>query len=215
MRSILFRLRAAVLAHGASIVLLVPLNTSAQTPAATSSPAAVANSNELVGLWKAKRRFGPDSRGPVVIERVGRGYTADMMGFAVPVRVANEELSFELPDHDGSFRGKRQAGGSIRGFWFATTVNAATPVTLLPKGTNRWEGQVVPADDEQTFYLLLTRRPDGSLAAMLRNIERDYGALLGVRGLVRNGNVVSLVGRRGAQTRDTVIVTGTFDSTQR
>ena len=54
-------------------------------------------------------------------------------------------------------------------------------------------------EDTQTFYLLVSRRPDGSLAALLRNIERDYGALLGVRGLVRTGDRADLVGRRGAQ----------------
>jgi CubicO group peptidase (beta-lactamase class C family) len=194
---------------------LVPWIAPGQTPAGTSAPTAVANSDELPGLWKAKRRFGPDSRGSLIIERTGSGYTADMSGFNVPVRVTNEELSFELPNHDGSFRGKRHDGGTIRGFWLASTTNTATPVTLSPWGANRWSGQVVPLDDEQTLYLLLTKQSDGSLSAVLRNIERDFGASLGVRGLVRNGKAVSLVGRRGAQTRDTIIVTGSFDTAQR
>lgn len=174
---------------------------------------------DFVGLWKARRDFGPEARGPLLIVRTGSGYTADMIGFTVPVSLEGDELRFELPDGRGGFRGRMQAGGTIRGFWFPGAVGgwsqaAATPVTLMPDGGNRWSGEVVPLEDTQTFYLLVSRRPDGSLAALLRNIERDYGALLGVRGLVRTGDRVDLVGRRGAQTRDTVIVNGSFDSTQ-
>jgi len=172
---------------------------------------------DMVGLWKATRYFGPAARGPLIVERTGSGYTADMMGFVIRVAAKDGELSFELPNGEGAFRGKRQAGGTIRGFWFPGAIGSqgsATPVTLLPKGPTRWSGQVVPLEDNQSFYLLVKRQPDGSLAALLRNPERDYGALLGVRGLVRTGNLISLVGRRGAQTRDTVLIAGSFDSAQ-
>jgi len=180
---------------------------------AAGLPAQAADSSDLVGLWKAKRRFGPDVRGPLLLERSRGGYTADVMGLSVPVRVSGGELSFELPD-GGGFRGRTQAGGAIRGLWFSGGINAATPVTLSPRGPNRWLGTIVPLDDEQTFYLRVSRRPDGALAALLRNLERDYGAQLGIRGLVRSGDSVALVGRRGGQARDTVIVTGAFNRAQ-
>ena len=169
--------------------------------------------SDLVGLWKAKRRFGPDARGPLLVERSGTRYTADLMGFAVPVRVSGGELSFELPNREGRFRGRVQAGGAIRGFWFPSGTNSATPVTLSPNGPNRWRGTLVPLDDEQTFWLRVSRRPDGSLAALLRNLERDYGGLLGVRGLVRSGSTIGLVG--GRDPRDTVVVTGSIDTARR
>src|SRR5437868_2492179 len=140
--------------------------------------------NDIVGLWKAKRRFGPDARGPLLIQRSGTTYTADMMGFTFPVTVNNGELSFELPNRQAGFRGKL-VGNTIRAIWFSSPLGelgAATPVILSPNGPNSWLGQVVPLEDTQTFYLLVTRRADGSLAAFLRNIERDYGGLLGVRG---------------------------------
>jgi hypothetical protein len=194
-------------------LLGVSLLTGDQLQAQASDSAA-----ELVGLWKAKRRFGPDARGSLIVERTGSGYTADMMGFIMPVSVTDNELSFELPNREGAFRGQPQAGGTIRGVWFTAplgTLGSATPVTLLPKGPNRWAGQVTPADDTQTFYLLVSRQADGSLSALLRNIERDYGALLGIRGLVRTGTMISLVGRRGAMTRDTVLVNGSYDTAQK
>ena len=174
------------------------------------------SANDLVGLWKAKRHFGPYARGPLIIQRTGSAYSADMMGFTIPVSVKDGELSFELPNKEGGFRGRQQAGGTIRGFWFPVplgSLGAVTPVTLLPKGRNLWSGEVVPQDEVQTFFLSLSKRPDGSLSALLRNLERDYGAQLGVRGLVREGKTVHLLGRRGAQTRDTVIISGSYDST--
>ncbi|MFL5264698.1 MAG: hypothetical protein ACJ79L_20040, partial [Anaeromyxobacteraceae bacterium] len=64
---------------------------------AVELPAQTADSVDLVGLWKAKRRFGPDARGPLLIARTGPGYTADMMGFTVPVRASGGELTFALP----------------------------------------------------------------------------------------------------------------------
>ena len=169
--------------------------------------------NDLTGLWTAKQRFGPDVRGKLTITRSGAAHSADIMGFTVPVRAQNGELSFELPNGGGGFRGKVQSNGRIFGIWFPVPVGdlgPATPVTLAPAGPNRWVGQIVPQEDELTFHLLLRARPDGSYSAMLRNPERDFGAVLGVRGLSRNGNQVNLIGGRSA--RDTVILTGSYDT---
>jgi CubicO group peptidase (beta-lactamase class C family) len=174
--------------------------------------------DDLVGLWKAKRDLGPDVRGPLLIKRNGANFTADMMGYTVPITINNGELSFDLTTGDGAggFRGKL-VGGVIHGIWFASPLgelSSATPVTLSPKGSNQWYGQVVPLDDTQTFYLLVSKRTDGTLAAFLRNIERDFGGLLGVRGVVRNGNRIGLVGR-GAQAPDSVVITGSYDTAQK
>jgi CubicO group peptidase (beta-lactamase class C family) len=201
--------------HASVRILALSLIASAIT--ATVAHAQTEDAGELVGLWKAKRRFGPDARGPLLMVRSGNSYTADMMGFTVPVRVENGELWFDLPNREGTFRGKLQTNGIIRGFWFVAPLGdlgPATPVTLMPNGVNRWRGDVTPQDDTQTFYLLVSRQPDGSLAALLRNIERDYGALLGIRGMVRAGNRIDLVGRRGAMTRDTVLISGSYDTAQ-
>jgi CubicO group peptidase (beta-lactamase class C family) len=184
-------------------------------PLAAKLQAQTADTSDIVGLWKAKKSFGPFARGPLLITRAASGYVADMAGFTMPVTPRDGELWFDLPNRAGSFRGKVQANGSMRGIWFVAPIGdlgPAVPVTLLPDGTNRWQGEVVPQEDTQTFYLLITRQPDGSLGAVLRNIERDYGGLLGVRGVVRTGNRIELTGRRGAMTRDTVLITGSYDS---
>ena len=185
-------------------LLLWPGVARAQTPAA-----------DLEGLWTAHKRFGPDVRGPLILTRHASTHSADLMGYTVPVSLRNGEFTFELSNGGGGFRGRVQRDGSMRGTWFQVPLGElgpAVPVVLARTGANRWSGEVVPQDDEQTFYLLVRRKPDGSLSAMLRNPERDYGAALGVRGLVRNGNQVSLIG--GRTPRDTVITTGSYDTTR-
>jgi len=172
--------------------------------------------DELAGLWKAKRWFGPFARGPLIIQRTGPTYTADMMGKTLPVHVDKSDLSFDLPNGQGSFRGTLQAEGAILGHWFppASVIQGSryvSPVRLQPEGANRWSGEVVPFEDVFTFYLLARKRPDGSLGVLLRNPERDYGAWLGVDRLVRDGNGVKLIGTRPGQ-KEGALASGTYDA---
>lgn len=171
------------------------------------APAALAG--DLAGLWKAKKRFGPDARGPLLIERSGTTWTAEMMGRLVPVRAERNDLTFTLPNEQGTFRG-RLAGGRITGHWLRPAAPSnisvyASPVVLEPAGANRWSGNVVPFEDEFTFFLLLQPRADGSYGAILRNPERDMGGQYGVDRLTRDGNAIKLLGRR-----DRVVATGTI-----
>jgi CubicO group peptidase (beta-lactamase class C family) len=190
-----------------ALILIVTAIPAAAAPAAST--------DELAGLWQAKRWFGPFARGPLVIQRTGETYTADMSGRTLPVRVDGGELTFELPNGQGSFRGKLQTGGAILGHWFqprAINGNYASAVHLKLESPNRWSGQVVPLEDVFTLYLELQKRPDGSLGVFLRNPERDFGAWLGAERLVRDGNVVKLMGKRQGQTEDRELASGTYDA---
>jgi CubicO group peptidase (beta-lactamase class C family) len=174
--------------------------------------------NELAGLWKAKKRFGPDARGTLVLQRSGANWTADMAGRIVPVGSANGELTFSLPDNGGTFRGKLEDKGAIRGHWYrpgtplywkATPVGAS-PVVLKADGPNRWRGSVDPIEETFTFYLLLQPQPDGSFSALLRNPERDIGTQQGVERLTRAGNALTLIGKRGGKEQD--VAKGSYDA---
>lgn len=203
------------------VVVTLLLVTPSQPRLASPVSTAVAGSmDELVGLWKAKKRFGPDARGPLIIQKDGAAYIADMVGRKVPVRIDQGELTFDLPDNQGTFRGKFEAK-NILGHWFrpGTLVNgagsispvAASPVILKPDGPYRWSGIVIPSQDEFTFYLLVEKRPDGSVRILLRNPQRDFGNQIGVERITREGNVVKLIGKRRGETEDRVLATGTFD----
>jgi CubicO group peptidase (beta-lactamase class C family) len=180
---------------------------------------AASASEELTGLWTAKKRFGPDARGTLIMLRSGGRYTADLSGMKTGVTNANGALSFSLPNRGGDFRGKLDHG-EISGHWFryGTPVYGAdkpgpitaSPVVLKPDGPNRWRGTVDPAEETFTFYLLLQKRNDGSFSALLRNPEFDLGSQQGVVRLVREGNNVRLIGVRGGKEQD--VANGTFDA---
>ncbi|MES1240961.1 MAG: serine hydrolase [Acidobacteriota bacterium] len=181
----------------------------------TTAP--TASADELAGLWKAKRWFGPFARGPLVLERTGETYTAEMMGRRLPVRLGEGELSFDLPNAQGSFRGRLQEEGVILGQWYPPNARGmgfkyVSPVRLKPEGPDRWSGEVVPFEDTFTFYLMLQKRPDGSLGALVRNPERDYGAQFGAERLTRDGKIVKLLGRRAGQVEERELASGTYDA---
>ncbi|MBA2301882.1 MAG: serine hydrolase [Acidobacteria bacterium] len=183
---------------------------------ATAAPAQTPAPRTLEGLWVAKKRFGPDLRGTLMILQRGDGLVADIAGFAVPVRQQGKSFSFELPDGKGRFRGVRN-GTAIEGQWIQpVTVEGgaryATPLVLRSDGRGRWTGDVGPRDDHMTYYLPVTRGADGRLATYLRNPERNQGIFLGVSRIEEEGDAVRLVGTRRGQKEETVIATGTRDA---
>lgn len=206
---------ARALACGLALVL--PACAQAPTPAHKAALPA-ASADDLVGLWKAKRWFGPFARGALVVERTGTTYTADMVGRTLPVRAEEKgHLAFDLPGGQGSFRGKLEPGGAILGQWYppdsvTQIFKYASSVRLEPDGPDRWSGQVVPFEDVFTLYLLARKRPDGSIGVFLRNPERDLGAWLGVDRLVRDGNVVKLLGKREGEEKERELAGGTYDA---
>jgi CubicO group peptidase (beta-lactamase class C family) len=198
------------------ISALLPITTFHQSPATPKTGGV----DELVGLWKAKKRFGPDARGSVIVHKEGDGYIADMMGQILPVRFVGKEMTFELPDQQGEFWGKLERG-KIIGHWFrfGTLVNdfsikaptSASPVKLEPDGPNRWRGVADPMQDEFTVFLMIERQQDGTYRALMRNPERDIGNQMGINGIIREGNVVRLTGRRRGQNEDRDQLRGSFD----
>lgn len=164
---------------------------------------AVADTDALAGLWKARRWFEPDIRGRLIIQRTGDEYIADIAGRVLPIDVKGAELSFRLPSGEGSFRGRLESG-VIRGHWFKP---GASPVQLNPTGPNQWIGTVDPFEDTFTFFLLVSKKPDGTFSAVLDNPERDHGARLRIESIVREGGVVKLLNKEAK-----AVVTGTYDA---
>jgi len=175
---------------------LLPLGASAQTP-----PPSLA---DLGGLWAAKKWFGPEVRGRLIIERVDGGLRADISGRGAPVSRNGPELSFDLPGDGGSFTGRFEGSKVIRGHWIRGRTalsygRSASPVVLAAIDRDRWAGMVDPGDEEFSFYIFARRAADGSYAAVLRNPEFDLGNQRGARRLVRDGDTVRLMaGRSGA-----------------
>ena len=181
--------------------------------AATAPPA-----EDLTGLWWAKRRFGPDARGELVITRAAASWSADFMGGSYPVQRRENSLSFALPDSAGSFAGRVETDGrTVDGHWTQpnSVINGfqyASPVQLTAIAQGHWRGIVRPREDDCTFYLMLTGRPDGTYGAMLRNPDRNFGRQYGIDRLVRDGDSMTLMGRASERAPERAVARGSFDA---
>lgn len=132
----------------------------------------------------------------------------------MPARVDGTAISFVLPDGKGQFRGTLN-GKQIAGHWLGhksefNGTGYATPVTLEADGENRWRGQVAPLEETFTFYMPVTRRPDGTYSTYLRNPERNQGRFIPVSGIRLNKDLAELTGRRGNQA-DAVIAKVSYE----
>ena len=207
-------------ARATAVAVALSLSTAlAQAPSTSppSTPAVSSSSGveELAGLWKAKRWFGGFESARLIIERNGGAYTADLLGRTLPVRTERDALTFSLPDGKEKFHGRLEAN-AIRGHWMRAGTSekgdaTASPVFLKADGPNRWSGQLSPGKEEFTLYLLLQKKPDGSLGVLLGNPERDIGNQLGVQRLTREGNVIKLFGKRRGQKDEREIASGAYD----
>src|SRR3954470_10049175 len=113
------------------------------TAARESTPSAARPADDdLVGVWKAKRTFGPDARGPLMLRREREAWTADFLGRLRPVRSDRGELAFELPGGGGSFLGRLSADRQrIVGHWTPVPsvihgMRFAVPVVLEADGAD-------------------------------------------------------------------------------
>jgi len=165
-----------------------------------------AKSENLAGVWEAAR-YAPMVQGKLDIAVRNGNWSAQIEQYDVPVTVEDKSLSFELPDDRGRFDGEVDEGRStIRGHWIQPhTLSArrkyASPVILGLRAKDRWQGEVVPLKDEFTLYLVLNRRPDGSLGAIIRNPDRNIGIDWRVDRLEREGNRLKLIGKTSEQAR--------------
>jgi CubicO group peptidase (beta-lactamase class C family) len=159
--------------------------------------------HDLVGLWEAKRHFGPDVRGRLVILATGlpdqphpKTWRATIAARTATVHLDGDMMSFTLPDRSGAFIGTLDTStATIRGHWIQPPTwlkggEVASPLSFVSCGANCFAAEVVPLNDEYTFYLHVTRRSDGSLGAVLRNPERNLGRRIGPDRLELAGDTV-------------------------
>jgi len=188
-------------------MLLLAVSAAGQT-GTQDTPAAAPSLQDLTGLWGAKKWFGPEVRGPLLIERTQSGLVADIAGRHSPVAENGGELSFVLPGNAGAFSGRFEGSAMIRGHWIYKS--SASPVVLNSIGPARWAGTVDPGDDVFSFYIFAKRLADGSYAAVLRNPEFDLGNQQGARRLVRDGDAIRLMAGRG-EAPDRVLAAGRIE----
>jgi CubicO group peptidase (beta-lactamase class C family) len=168
----------------------------------SSAATADATAAGLVGLWEASRRFGPEVRGRVTVERRDDAWSVEIAGWRVPAQVTDGFLIAEVVG-GGSLRVRPPAGEEIlTGLWIQPRsvvhgARFASPVTLRPAAGGRWRGEVVPFEDRFTLHLPVSLREDGSLGTFLRNPERNQGIFWQLDRLELHDGVVDLISKRG------------------
>ena len=83
--------------------------------------AAPAFAADLDGLWQAKRRYGPDIRGTLLVTQSSDAWQAEIAGRKVPVEVSGDGLTFRIAEgKEGAFRGTfDKARTEIVGHWIS------------------------------------------------------------------------------------------------
>lgn len=77
----------------------------------TALGAAHAQDTSLVGLWYAKRWFGPEVRGELIVQRTGDRWQASIGARTADVRLARDSVSFDLPAA-AAFKGRMASNGT-------------------------------------------------------------------------------------------------------
>lgn len=189
----------------------------AATQGRETGPLASNPAGELAGLWEAKRRFGPDVRGTLIIKQSGGAWSAEIAGHQTQAKLAGDAVTFELPDGRGAFQGRLGARRTeIVGHWIQEPMvesgsRYASPVTLTKYGRDVWRGEVMPVESTMTFYLMIKARDDGSTGAFLVNPERNLGwQQYRVDHLEREGDAVKLVAADKENEKGRVLVEGRY-----
>ncbi len=185
----------------------------AVTPAAAQTQALP----DINGLWAAHMRYGPDIRGPLLIERRGGRLFAEIAGHWVEATIAGDEVRFELPSGAGGFCGRfvgREE--SLRGHWIQQRTMSsgtpyASPTTLRRLRPNAWQGEVAPLDDAITMYLMIRTDESGVARAYLRNPERNIGAMLQIDRIEQSGDHLSMIGRFRGRGQEQVFAEAEYD----
>jgi CubicO group peptidase (beta-lactamase class C family) len=176
--------------------------------------AQASNPGVTEGLWEAKNRFGPDVQGPLAIVQDVNGWRAEIAGMRAQVQVSGDTVSFTLPNKGGSliaYLSKDRA--TISGHWIQPPIVSsgseyASPIVLTRDGSGRWTGNVVPLDDTMTMYLMIKKRPDGTLGTFIRNPERNLGRQLRADRLEVAGSQVRLIGKWNGNGAERVLGLG-------
>jgi CubicO group peptidase (beta-lactamase class C family) len=150
---------------------------------AGSLAAQVVPQDRFTGLWGVEESLGPLVRGKLTIDARDAVWSASISGLHASVERTGNAVRFTLPGNYGEFRGRiTHDGGSIFGHWiqpataFPYGSRYASPVHLTKGAQNVWRGTVTPLDERISFYVQLSKSPDGQLSAFVRNPEANFFA---------------------------------------
>ena len=169
---------------------------------------------DLEGVWEARMAFGPQLRGPVVVERTAAGWRADLKGRTVAGVEQAGRLVFDFGDGNLLKVDRRSRG--LTGFWVQGrgVVNGygfMTPVAFQAETAGRWSGEVKPLDDTITLFMPVTIGADGKASTWWRNPELNAGRMLAISRISLDGETVRVHGKPFGAPEEQVVGEGRFD----
>ena len=133
----------------------------------------------IEGLWGVEARIGVPVSGELTIDGRGGSWIASIAGYRVPIRAEGDAITFTLPDHLGSFRGRVLFGThELRGEWIqpggvVLDPQYASSVVLHSTAAAMWQGNIVPLEQQLSAYLIVSSK-DGKLTAVASNPEGNF-----------------------------------------
>src|SRR5213082_30995 len=79
---------------------------------ALAANSAAQSTPDLTGLWGATLRFGPDTRGPLIIYRTRDGWRADIAGFTVAGDIGTPSVPCAIDNERAAGVGAEAQGGA-------------------------------------------------------------------------------------------------------
>lgn len=153
----------------------------------------------LIGLWGSETTFGPQVRGPIVVERTASAWTMRVAGFEATGATPN----LTLPGGQGELRASLD-GQTLRGFWIQPRGNLgqfATPVTFTRVRENAWRGTITPLDDRFSIYLNIAKNDDGTLRGSFHNPEVNWNGRAAWFRVEEKNDSVHLIDPKTGKTR--------------
>jgi CubicO group peptidase (beta-lactamase class C family) len=171
---------------------------------------------DLAGLWECSRSFGPQLRGPIVIDRTADGWSADLKGRIFPGKPAHGRIEFDFGDGQMFRMQPKGEDGIIKGWWTQARsplhgYSFITPVDLRAEGKDRLSGEIRPLEDRITFYMPITINEDGKATTYLRSPERNAGRMLKVERVEFTNGEVRLLGFPFGSKEEEIVGRGTVD----
>lgn len=156
----------------------------------------------LIGVWEAEQTFNHHQARTITLQKTNEQWFATLGDTRCKVNNQSENLSFELSNGGGKFRGKiSKSDQSVTGFWIqpiTTNLNypLATPLRF-DKLKDTWKANVQPLRDRLRFYLVVSKPHGKPVEAFIRNPERNVGIRIGYLSVRMNNNNLELKQMRG------------------
>jgi CubicO group peptidase (beta-lactamase class C family) len=149
---------------------------------ALNSATALAEDNELLGLWASETTFAPALQGEFTLRRSGQTWGASMGGVEAPCVADADAIRCRFTRNRGHYRGALANGEPSSGWWVrpsGETADRNDPggsgqsfagrLELGKTGADEWRGTVQPLEDRFNLYLRISRNEDGALVGAFRN----------------------------------------------